>query len=311
MPNSPSPSHLNGALLAWFGVILLAPDALLVRLSGVEGFALVFWRSLLMGLTVLGCWLIFSRKTLLADLQALSSWSGVMLVITFAVNSITFALGITMTSATVVLTGVATMPLFTALISIPLLGERVGRLTWVIILVCMGGVMLVITSGNQATSAPQGSVLVGGLLGVLTAVGLAISMVLKRREPRLPIMLSTGLAVLIAVGVAFVFLPQGVPPLPTNTGALVALLVMSIIVLPASFLSLMVAPKYTSATTVGLIMLTESIMGPVWVWVGVGETPSPMMIFGAAIVLSSLCVYFMIGEKEVTPSASQLHRNAP
>ena len=43
----------NGTLLAWFGVILLAPDALLIRFSGLDGIALLFWRGLLAGGTLL------------------------------------------------------------------------------------------------------------------------------------------------------------------------------------------------------------------------------------------------------------------
>lgn len=31
----------NGALIAWFGVILLAPDALLIRITELEGMMLL------------------------------------------------------------------------------------------------------------------------------------------------------------------------------------------------------------------------------------------------------------------------------
>ena len=50
----------NGALIAWFGVILLAPDALLIRITELEGMKLLYWRGLLMGATLLMLWLMFS-----------------------------------------------------------------------------------------------------------------------------------------------------------------------------------------------------------------------------------------------------------
>ena len=46
----------NGAFIAWIGVILLAPDAMLIRFSGLDGFGLLFWRGLLMGLTLFALW---------------------------------------------------------------------------------------------------------------------------------------------------------------------------------------------------------------------------------------------------------------
>jgi drug/metabolite transporter (DMT)-like permease len=300
-PNIPVKSVPNGALIAWFGVILLAPDALLIRITGLEGMSLLFWRGLLMGGTLMVLWLIFAARRLRQDIRVALSPVGLLLIGVFTVDAITFAIGITMTSATVMLTALATMPIFTVLFSIPMLGEKPSIQTWLTVLFCGIGIVIVVTSGHEAIGAPTGSPIIGGCLGIFTAAGLGFAMVLKRRYPELPTMLSTGTANMMTVGVAWVLLGNAVPVLPAETHQMLALLTMGILVLPMAFFALMVAPRYTSATTVGLIMLTESIMGPLWVWIGTGERPSIMMVAGSIIVISSLSFYFLYADRTSHP----------
>jgi drug/metabolite transporter (DMT)-like permease len=301
-PNIPVKSVPNGALIAWFGVILLAPDALLIRITGLEGMSLLFWRGLLMGGTLMVLWLIFAVRRLRQDIRVALSPVGLLLIGVFTVDAITFAIGITMTSATVMLTALATMPIFTVLFSIPMLGETPSIKTWLTVMFCGIGIVIVVTSGHEAIGAPTGSPIIGGCLGIFTAAGLGFAMVLKRRYPELPTMLSTGTANMMTVGVAWVLLGNAVPVLPAETHQMLALLTMGILVLPMAFFALMVAPRYTSATTVGLIMLTESIMGPLWVWIGTGERPSIMMVAGSVIVISSLSFYFLYADRTPHPA---------
>ena len=286
----------NGALIAWFGVILLAPDALLIRITELEGMMLLYWRGLLMGATLLVLWLIFSYRRLRQDIRVALSPVGLLQIAVFTVDAIAFAIGITMTSAVVMLTALATMPIFTVLFSIPMLGERPSFRTWLTVLFCMLGITIVVTSGHEALGAPTGSPVIGGLLGIFTAAGLGFAMVLKRQNPELPTMLSTGTANLMTVAVAWLLLAMVVPAFPMEPNKALALLTMGILVLPMAFFALMVAPRYTSATTVGLIMLMESILGPLWVWLGTGERPSALMVAGSIIVIGSLAFYFLYAD---------------
>jgi drug/metabolite transporter (DMT)-like permease len=246
-----------------------------------------------MGLTLFVLWISFGYRHIGDDLRVARSPVGILLIVVYTADAAAFAIGITMTSATVMLTGLATMPIFTVLFSIPMLGERPDWRTWLTVMFCTIGILVVVLSGHEAVGAPTGSPVIGGLMGVLAAAGLGFAMVLKRRHPELPIMLSTGTANMLTVFLAWLVLSRVVPDLPQDALGLGSLLVMGVLILPLAFFALMVAPRYTPATTVGLIMLTESIMGPFWVWVGTGERPSWLMAVGSAIVIGSLAYYFL------------------
>ena len=67
--------------------------------------------------------------------------------------------------------------------------------------------------------------------------------------------------------------------------------VCGLIILPISFFCLTSASRYTAAANIGLLMLLETILGPIWVWLGVGEAPTTQMVFGGAIVVITLALY--------------------
>ena len=48
------------------------------------------------------------------------------------------------------------------------------------------------------------------------------------------------------------------------------------------------ASRSLSATELGLLALLEPILGPLWVWVLLGERPGSSALFGGAIVLAAV-----------------------
>ena len=55
-------NHQKGILLAFIGVMLLTPDSLLIRLITVDTWSLLFYRSLIPGLFLLLCVIVYTRK---------------------------------------------------------------------------------------------------------------------------------------------------------------------------------------------------------------------------------------------------------
>ena len=108
----------KGIALAVFGVLLLTPDTLFMRLSELEKWQLGGWRGVLMGTTLFFIWFFSRRKGHKSEILTTFSIPGVLIIAAMAVNSVSFTLGISETSVIVVLTALATMPLLTALLSV-------------------------------------------------------------------------------------------------------------------------------------------------------------------------------------------------
>lgn len=277
-----------GIGLALAGALILSPDALMMRLSGMDGLQMSGWRGLCMGSVMWLAWMLTSRDHT-GDLRRLACGLGVLLVAAQVCNSIFFSLGIANAPVAIVLMGVAAVPVFAALLSHFALGEPAGRAAWLTIAAVMAGMALALFggSGHGGDFAPDPLLLVGALFGLGTGFVLALNFVTLRARPDLPLLPAIGTGALIAGGIGWgVTGPSEMPD-----GTLWAILLTGLFILPLSFFALSQASRHTHAANVSLIMLLEAVLGPFWVWLGIGETPTPMMLIGAAIVVGALTLY--------------------
>ena len=282
----------KGIVLAVFGVLLLTPDTLFMRLSELEKWQLGGWRGLLMGATLFFIW-IFSRKSgRKSEFLTTFSIPGLLIVGAMAVNSVSFTLGVSETSVIVVLTALATMPLLTALLSVFFLNEQQNQISWLILIFAVCGISLAVSGSDTAENAPDGSVILGASYGLISALGISFTFTMVRKYPNLSVMPATSIGCIIS-GV-FCFYLSNEPNL--NFSAPFSVIAMGIIILPFSFALLLIAPKYTRASTVSLIMLLELVLGSFWVWLVIDEQPSLQMIIGALIVTISIIAYIKISD---------------
>lgn len=275
---------LHGLALATAGALVLTPDALFMRLSGMAGFQMAGWRGLLMGAAMLIPWALVSRARG-RDLAVLCSGTGAVLVAAQYVNMTLFSVGIAHAPVAVMLAGVAAVPVFAALLSWLVLGERTRPATWAAIAAVLAGLALAVSGGQGA--GPGSSALIGALAGLAVALVLALNFVLLRARPGIPIALVIGVGATLAGATGWAVTGTAA----MTEGAVWAIAVCGLAILPVSFFSLSLAARHTHAANVSLLLLLETVLGPLWVWIGVGERPTPAMLAGGAVVVASLALY--------------------
>ncbi len=281
-------SPLFGILLALIGTLILTPDALLMRLSGMEGFQMAGWRGLFMGSMMVLAWLVLSQNRL-ADMARLRTGSGVLIILAQVFNSTLFCLGIANAPAAVVLMGVAAVPIFSALLSRFVTKEVTSAATWATIFAVMIGIGVAVMGGGHGASTLDWRLLAGAGFGLGVAFVLALNFVTLRAQPDLPILLAIGIGAWIAGALGWIITGPG----QMMQGAVWAMAVTGLLVLPLSFFLLSLSARHTLAANVSLIMLLETVLGPFWVWLGVGEMPTLAMLVGGAIVVISLGLYLI------------------
>ncbi len=279
----------RGVLLALFGTLVLTPDAMLMRLSGMEGIQMTGWRGLFMGTMMVLAWAATSRDRA-GDLARLCAPAGLVIVAAQVLNSMLFCLGIATAPAAVVLMGVAAVPVFSALLSRVVTGEATSGVTWAAIGAVMTGIAIAVLGDGQAALALDRRAALGAVLGLGVAFVLALNFVTLRARPDLPILLAIGVGAWIAGVIGWGL--TGVEAM--FDGRVWAMAVTGGVVLPVSFFALSLAARHTLAANVSLVMLLETVLGPVWVWLAVGERPTGAMVLGGAIVVGSLTVYLAV-----------------
>lgn len=275
-----------GLGLATFGALALTPDAMLMRLSGLEAVPMLGWRSTAMGVALILAWALTSTNRG-ADLRVTLGIGGLLIAVCQAVNGALFTFGIVGSPVTPVLLGVATVPILSALLAWFISGETTGRATWLTIAAVLIGIAIAIF-GKAGGVGFDAASLRGALYGLGVALCLALSFVLIRHYAAVPIPLAVGLGAL-AVGTVGITLTG--PAQMVGDAVLWPILLTGAVVLPLSFYCLSLASRHTAAANVSLLLLLETVLGPLWVWLAIGEAPTALMLAGGTIVVGSLAIY--------------------
>ncbi|MGB1446398.1 MAG: DMT family transporter [Arenicellales bacterium] len=275
----PTTSHqMKGVLLCLCGIVLLSPDSLLLRLIGADLWTLAFWRG---GLSAVGLavavLLMEGRQPGQQQLLRLTR-QGVVVAVSFAIANLAFIFSIQNTAVANTLVIMSLSPLFAALLSYFFFREPISTGTWLAAVAIFLGLTMVFY-GSLATGG-----VVGDLAALVTSLCVAISLVLMREHRDISMVpalaWSSGLACLAA-------LPFALPASLSGT-ALILMLVLGLIVLPASLTMIGLAPRYLPAPEVSLILRLEALLAPLWVWLVLGEVPSRQTLIGGGIILATL-----------------------
>lgn len=261
------------------GMTLISPDGLLLRLIHTSNnWDIIFYRSLFTALSLSVVLLLRHRRNILRHLHSVGRYallSGLVL----ASGNYFFVNAITHTSVANTLVILATMPLISAVLGRVLIGERVRSRTVLTILVAFGGILTIFV----------GSLEVGNWLGNLFAVGVALvqgfNLIIMRRAgdgDRMPALCLAGF--ISAAGMLLL----GAHPLSVDAHDMRILAVAGLVMLPTSMLLFLSGTRYVPAAEIAVLALIETVLGPIWAWIGVGEIPAVTSVIGGIVVIASL-----------------------
>lgn len=242
-------------------------------------FEITFWRSAFAAVFVAGylAW----RKDLVASLKRAGS-AGVISGAMWAIMFISFMLALTLTSTANTLIVLAIAPLMTALLAWLVLLTPIPLRTWLAILMAMAGIGTMFVENFSLSSATS---LAGMLIAFGAPLASAVNIVLlKKRGAAVDLIPAVLLGGILS---AVLMLPFSFPLIaqPSDV-AWLAILGFFQLGLPCTLL--VIAARHLSATEVALLALIEVVLGPLWAWLGAGETPSNVTLFGGALVLAAL-----------------------
>ena len=270
----------SGVAVAFAGAMLLSFDTLLLR--GIDGHFLTvaFWRGLLMGLSAIVFMLLLRRREHPA-FGPIRTPGGLAVAGLYGLASVFFVLSVTFTSVANMLVIIATAPLWAALASHLFLREAIAASTRVAIACGTAGAGVVVLPDLGAGH------LLGDAFSLATALCMAGAFTMSRRV-REPL----GLAPSLGGGMSALVLAPFVPEIGFETlGQAILMALEGAVLMPVALGLIALAPRYLPAPQVGLFLLLEAVLGPLWVWLFIGETPTANAVLGGVIVVSAIVVH--------------------
>ena len=277
----------KGSLLAFVAVMFITPDALLIRLSNIDTWGMLFYRGAIPFVVVLIGLLIFYNKNFLKVLFNVG-YAGIFYIISFSVCNITFIISIQNTNVANTLVMVATAPMLSAIFGGIFLKEIPDKKTWIAILITFFSAIYIFYDSIQLGN------FFGDFMGLITATGLAVNAVLVRSAKDRDLLPSAVLGKLCVAIFAFFF----VDSFNLISSDLIYIPLMCVLCVAIPFVLVTIAPRFIPAAEVNLFFLLETILGPIWVWIVIKEHPSIETIIGGIVIISTIATHSFLKLKK-------------
>jgi len=277
----------KGSLLAFIAVMLITPDSLLIRLSNIETWGMLFYRGAIPFVVVLIGLLIFYNKNFLNAFFNVG-YTGIFYTISFAICNITFLVSIQNTNVANTLVMVAMAPMISAILGGIFLKEVPNKKTWVAIFITFFSAIYIFYDSIQLGN------FFGDFMGLVTATGLAVNAVLVRSAKDRDLLPSAVLGKLCVAIFAFFFVESF--DLVGNDMIYIPLMCVLCVAIP--FVLVTIAPRFIPAEEVNLFFLLETILGPIWVWMIIKEQPSIETIQGGAVIILTIAIHSFLKLKK-------------
>ena len=277
----------KGMLLAFTAIMFITPDSLFIRLANINSWNLIFYRGLIPFLVVF-IGLIYIYKTKLLKELINNSWHGIAYAAVFTMTNIVFVISIENTNVANTLIMIAMAPMLSAIISFIFLKESPDQKTWIAITITTLAVIYIFYDALDAGD------FLGNFLGLVAAMGLAISANIIRSAKKISLVPSAMIGKLMIALIALLFVDQ--IELEGNDLIIVPLMCIMCVAIP--FVLVTLAPRYITAAETNLFFLLETILGPLWVWLVIREQPSIETIIGGAIIITTIAIHSTLALKK-------------
>ena len=282
-----------GPLLIFLGALCLSFGGLIVKsFEGANLWQILFWRQFFFSIIV-ALYLLISYKKHFFKVFYTSGLpgfaAGLFLSIGFA------AYVFSMYTTTVANTNfiITTGTIFLAIFGYFLLKEKINLITLVSIILGMTGVLLILGSSLSIQSSEQ---FFGNIIAFIMPISFAILVIVIRKYPNVDMIPAQFIAGIFAAIIGLFIAGN----LSISLHDLFLAFLAGFFQIGFGFILITIGSQTTPAAVVGVLMLTESVFGPLWAWLFINEVPPISVLVGGSIIIFSILLQSFFSRKTIT-----------
>ena len=273
---------LPGPLLIFLGALSLSFGGLIVKsFEGATLWQILFWRSIFFSLTVL-TFLILTYKKDTFNAFYKSGLPGLIGGIVLSVGFCGYVFA--MYNTTVANTNfiISLQILFLAIFGYFFLKEKISAITLASIILAMSGVFLMV--GNSLTPGE----LSGNLAAFSMPITFAVLIIIVRKFPNVDMVPAQLVAGVCSCIIGYLLSTK----IMISSHDIFLGFLAGFFQVGFGFIFITIGARSTPSAMVGIIMLSESVLGPLWAFLFVSERPSMFGLIGGAIILFAVLLQF-------------------
>lgn len=280
-----SPKYATILILS--GALCMSFAALFVKLiQNADGFQILFYRGFpqCMMVMIVAC---FIRRISLVEFFKSIDKTDLILGFTMCIAFSFYIFALLNTSVASALFILSISPVFAALLSWRIIGEIPTKTTWIAILFAMVGVTVMV--GADLTRGQ----LIGNLFAMISAFSFALMLVFARKSKKSDVLTGNFLGASFAILMAIILAYSYGDGLIVSTQDMLLSFALGAFTIGIGIAFVAWAAPYLPAPNVGVLVLIESVLAPVWVWLFLDmpmkyqEILGGLIIFCAVLILST------------------------
>ncbi len=269
--------HLKAIIITSLGVLLMSFESLLIKLAHIDAMLFSFYAGIFMFISL--NFILYKRqkhdfkKTYTTNLKIV-----ILCGIFFGISNIFFINAIKTTTVANVVMIFASAPLFSAFYSYLIYKNKSTKNIYITSFFIFVGLFIIFSSQLG------GGDLLGNIYALLCTNFFALSFVILSQYAKVNRFSVIAVAGLSSMIITSFFIND----FSLSVNALIVLLVAGLFVSPVSRVLMGLGTKTLPASEVSILMIIETIMAPVWVWLVLNEIPADSTFVGGAIILMTL-----------------------
>ena len=275
-------TKIPGPILIFLGAFCLSFGGLIVKsFEGATLWQILFWRSIFFSIAVVIFLLITHKRNIFNSFYK-SGFPGLIggLILSLGYCGYVFAMYNTTVANTNFI--IQTQTIFLAIFGYIFLKEKISKLTLFSIILAFIGIMLMV--GNSLSPGQTS----GNIAAFIMPISFATLILIVRKFPDIDMIPMQFVAGIGAIIVGYLFSTKII----ISSHDIFLGFLAGFFQVGLGFIFITIGARSTPSALVGIIMLTEAVLGPLWAWLFANENPPLVVLYGGVIIISAVLLQF-------------------
>jgi len=269
---------IPGPILIFLGACCLSFGGLIVKsFEGATLWQILFWRSIFFSIAIVIFLLITHKRNIFNSFYK-SGFPGLIggLILSLGYCGYVFAMYNTTVANTNFI--IQTQTIFLAVFGYIFLKEKISKLTLFSIIFAFNGIILMV--GNSLSPGQTS----GNIAAFIMPISFATLILIVRKFPDIDMIPMQFVAGIGAIIIGYLFSTK----LIISSHDIFLGFLAGFFQVGLGFIFITIGARSTPSALVGIIMLTEAVLGPLWAWLFANENPPLVVLIGGTIIISAV-----------------------
>lgn len=269
----------KGLIISSLGILIMSLESLFIKLTTIPPLVFSFYLGIFMFISMSGI-LLIKQRDILREVTKTSFSILILCSIIMGSSNIFFISAIKNTTVANVVLIFGTSALFSSFFAYLLYKEKISKnIVFASFFMFIG--LFVIFNDKLG----EGS-LAGNIYAILCTMCFSISFVLLSKHTNISRVVLTATSGIYLATASFILADK----INIDIDNFYIIATMGLLVTPISRVLLGNGTKFINASEISLLMIIETIMAIIWVWIFLNEVPSTNTFIGGSIILLTLVV---------------------